>query len=237
MLGKLFALGIAFASPQVVTDRRILLADDQRDILVALELLLKAEGFATLAVVTPEEVLDAVRQESFDALLMDLNYTRDTTSGKEGLDLLRQLTELADSPPVIVMTAWGSMEIAVEAMRQGARDFVLKPWDNEALVTSLRRNIRKDGPAGRYSRNELEVATQVQQKLWPDGGRELPTLHVSGFSRPVGAVGGDTYDFIDMGEGRLAIALADVSGKGLPAALLMASLQAMRYATSEIPKK
>ena len=86
----------------------MLLADDQRDILIALELLLKAEGFATRAVVTPQEVLDAVREESFDALLMDLNYTRDTTSGKEGLDLLRQLTELAQAPPVIVMTAWGA---------------------------------------------------------------------------------------------------------------------------------
>ena len=109
------------------------------------------------------------------------------------------------------------MEITVEAMRQGARDFVLKPWDNETLVASLRRNIRKDEPAGRYSRNELEVATQVQRKLWLDGGRELPSLQVSGFSRPVGAVGGYTYDFIDVGEGRLTIALADVSGKGLPA--------------------
>ena len=205
---------------------KVLLADDQRDVLVALELLLKSEGFAARTTMSPDGVLDAVRNDRFDALIMDLNYTRDTTSGREGLDLLARLASIPNAPPVIVMTAWGSMELAVEAMRRGARDFVVKPWDNQALIDTLRKSIGASG-ATRYSRNELDVATKVQQRLWPCGARSVHSLEVAGFSRPAGAVGGDTYDFIEIGARRIAFALADVSGKGLPAALLMASLQAI----------
>jgi phosphoserine phosphatase RsbU/P len=205
--------------------KRLLIADDQRDVLTALELLFKAEGIAATTTTSPDAIMSLVERERFDAVLMDLNYTRDTTSGEEGLDVLTRLASISGSPPVIVMTAWGSIELAVEAMKRGARDFVTKPWDNRELLATIGRNTEKE-PV-RYARNELEVASQVQRKLWPGEAIALSNLALSGHCRPVGAVGGDTFDFVPLGAGQLAFSLADVSGKGLPAALLMASLQAI----------
>jgi DNA-binding NtrC family response regulator len=120
---------------------RVLIADDQPHILDALELLLEPEGFHVEKARSPMMVLDALQSGSFDALLVDLNYTRDTTSGKEGLDLLTQIKSLDSHVPVIVMTAWANVEVAVEAMRRGARDFIPKPWDNARLLTILRTQI------------------------------------------------------------------------------------------------
>ena len=120
---------------------RILIADDQADVLEALRLLLKAEGFDIEAASSPAGVLSAIENRDFDVVLMDLNYTRDTTSGKEGLELLLGIKELDSSLPVIVMTAWGSIASAVEAMRRGARDYVEKPWDNARLLSTLRTHI------------------------------------------------------------------------------------------------
>src|SRR5579863_2728373 len=108
------------------TGARLLVADDQRDVLEALRLLLKPEGFVIEAVTSPAGVLDALESREFDAVLIDLNYTRDTTSGQEGLDLLSRIQASDSTLPVIVMTAWGSVEVAVEAMRRGARDFIQK---------------------------------------------------------------------------------------------------------------
>ena len=113
----------------------LLLADDQPDVLEALRLLLKAEGYATRTASSPDEVLRAISQQEPDLLLMDLNYARDTTSGQEGLELLERLRERAPELPVVVMTAWGTIELAVEAIRLGARDFVEKPWDNDRLLS------------------------------------------------------------------------------------------------------
>ncbi|MGH9322839.1 MAG: PP2C family protein-serine/threonine phosphatase [Vicinamibacteria bacterium] len=205
--------------------KRILVADDQRDVLTALELLFKAQGISAVTVTSPEAILTAVSREDFDAVLMDLNYTRDTTSGEEGLDALSRLAALPNAPPVIVMTAWGSIELAVEAMKRGARDFVTKPWDNRVLLATITRNTERT--SARYASNELEVASQVQRKLWPPDCLTFSSLAVAGHCRPIGAVGGDTFDFIELGNGRVAFSLADVSGKGLPAALMMASLQAI----------
>ncbi|HEY8231528.1 MAG TPA: response regulator, partial [Vicinamibacteria bacterium] len=117
---------------------RVLAADDQPDILESLDLLLKPEGFELETAASPQGVLAAVEQREFDVLLIDLNYTRDTTSGREGMDLLAKLQALDATLPVVVMTAWGSVPLVVEAMRRGARDFVQKPWDNERLVSILR---------------------------------------------------------------------------------------------------
>ena len=125
-------------STVVPTRPRILCADDQPDVLEALRLLLKSEGFEVRAVGSPAAVLAALELEEVDAIIMDLNYARDTTSGREGLDLLGSLRVSERSPPVIVMTAWGSVDLAVEAMRKGARDFVQKPWDNARLLATLR---------------------------------------------------------------------------------------------------
>src|SRR5579864_1073691 len=110
---------------------RILLADDQADIRDALRLLLKREGYETHAVASPAEALAAIESREFDAVLMDLNYARDTTSGQEGLDLLSRIQMVDSTLPVIVMTAWSSVEVAVEAMRRGARDFIPKPRSEE----------------------------------------------------------------------------------------------------------
>jgi len=120
---------------------RILAADDQEHILEALELLLKPQGYKVDAVRSPALVREALAGGSYDAILIDLNYTRDTTSGQEGLDLLCEIVALDSMVPVIVMTAWGNVELAVEAMRRGARDFIQKPWENERLVSILRTQV------------------------------------------------------------------------------------------------
>ena len=120
---------------------RVLIADDQPDVLEALRLLLKGEGYQIEPASSPAGVLTALDARDFDVVLMDLNYTRDTTSGQEGLDLLSRIQALDSTLPVVVMTAWGSVKVAVEAMRRGARDFVQKPWENERLLTILRTQI------------------------------------------------------------------------------------------------
>ncbi len=119
----------------------ILIADDQPDVLEALRLLVKGEGYQAEAVNSPAAAVEAVESRDFDAVLMDLNYTRDTTSGEEGLDLLNRIQALDATLPVIVMTAWGSVELAVEAMRRGARDFIQKPWENARLAAILKTQI------------------------------------------------------------------------------------------------
>jgi DNA-binding NtrC family response regulator len=120
---------------------RVLAADDQPHVLEALQLLLRPEGYRVDLAKSPAEVREALSSEFYDAILIDLNYTRDTTSGQEGLDLLSQIVGIDSSLPVIVMTAWGNVELAVEAMRRGARDFVQKPWENERLLAILRTQV------------------------------------------------------------------------------------------------
>jgi DNA-binding NtrC family response regulator len=135
---------------------RILIADDQADVLEALRLLLKCEGYQLEAVKSPAAVVKAVEARDFALVLMDLNYTRDTTSGQEGLDLLSRLQQLDASLPVVVMTAWASVDLAVEAMRRGARDFVTKPWDNPRLLAIVRNQIALGSAVRAYHRLEEE---------------------------------------------------------------------------------
>ena len=135
---------------------RILIADDQADVLEALRLLLKAEGCELEAVASPAGVVEALESREFDVVLMDLNYTRDTTSGREGLDLLNRIHSMDAALPVVVMTAWGSVDVAVEAMRRGARDFVQKPWDNDRLLTILRTQAELARALRRGQRLEAE---------------------------------------------------------------------------------
>ena len=120
---------------------RILIADDQADVLEALRLLLKGEGYQTESTASPDGIVTAVKLKDFDLVLMDLNFARDTTSGQEGLDTLSVLQAMDSALPVVVMTAWGSVGLAVEAMRRGARDFIEKPWDNARLSGILRTQI------------------------------------------------------------------------------------------------
>jgi DNA-binding NtrC family response regulator len=134
----------------------VLIADDQPHILDALELLLEPEGYRIEKATSPYMVLDALQSSSFDAVLLDLNYTRDTTSGREGLDLLSQIRSHESQLPVIVMTAWANLELAVEAMRRGANDFIQKPWDNARLLTVLRTQIELYDAVRRAQRLEAE---------------------------------------------------------------------------------
>ena len=123
------------------TPCRLLVADDQPDVLEALRLLLKGEGYQIDTAASPAGVVAALEDKEFDVLLMDLNYARDTTSGQEGLDLLHTVRTMDPTLPAVVMTAWGSVDVAVEAMRRGARDFIQKPWDNARLLAIIRTQI------------------------------------------------------------------------------------------------
>ena len=148
----------------------VLIADDQPDVLESLRLLLKAEGYRLESASSPAGILAALEAAEFDAILMDLNYARDTTSGKEGLDLLSRIRNLDSNLPVVVMTAWGSVELAVEAMRRGARDFVQKPWENSRLLTILRTQIE----LGRALRKGQRL--EAENQLLRDEGRVAPDL-------------------------------------------------------------
>ncbi|HEV2174606.1 MAG TPA: sigma-54 dependent transcriptional regulator [Nitrospira sp.] len=135
---------------------RVLAADDQEHILEALEFLLRPQGYRVDKVRSPALVREALASNSYDAVLIDLNYTRDTTSGQEGLDLLSEIVGLDAAVPVIVMTAWANVELAVEAMRRGARDFIQKPWENERLVSILRTQIELHRALQQAARLEAE---------------------------------------------------------------------------------
>ena len=134
----------------------ILIADDQPDVLEALRMLFKGEGVTSHIVTAPGEVLQSVKSQDFDLLLMDMNYTRDTTSGQEGLDLLAQIRELDSTLPVVVMTAWGSVEGAVEAMRRGAKDYVEKPWDDSRILAIVKTQLELGSALRRTERLEDE---------------------------------------------------------------------------------
>ena len=157
---------------------RILIADDQADVLEALRLLLKSEGYQIEAVKSPAAVLKAVEARDFAIVLMDLNYARDTTSGQEGLDLLNKLQTIDASLPVVVMTAWASVDVAVEAMRRGARDFVTKPWDNPRLLAIVKNQIALGSAVRAYDRLKEE-----NQILRGKGGPNL--IAQSAAMRPV----------------------------------------------------
>ncbi len=135
---------------------RILIADDQRDVLEALRILLKGEGYQTDAVTSLAGIVHAIEKKDYALLMMDLNYTRDTTSGQEGLEIIPKIQELDSTLPVVVMTAWATIDLAVEAMKRGARDFVPKPWDNERLLTVIRTQIELAGALRRGRKLEAE---------------------------------------------------------------------------------
>ncbi|HVF89380.1 MAG TPA: sigma-54 dependent transcriptional regulator, partial [Blastocatellia bacterium] len=159
---------------------KVLIADDQPDVLEALRLLLKGEGYQIKTVNSPAAIMQAMEDEDFDVLLMDLNYARDTTSGQEGLDLLTRIQALDNSLPVVVMTAWGSVDLAVEAMRRGARDFIQKPWDNARLLTVLRTQV----DLGRALREGKRL--EAENQALRDGGVRPPRLIAAAASmRPV----------------------------------------------------
>ena len=211
------------------TPPRILIADDQADLLDALRLLLKGEGMQMEAVTSPDAALAELSMRPYDLLLMDLNYTGDTTSGTEGMDLLSRVQALDSLLPVVVMTGWGSVDLAVETMRRGVRDFVQKPWDNRQLLTMLRAEIAGGRERRRQvedEQREVEEARRIQRKLLPTSVPQIDGCEIASQWQPASGVGGDCFDVIQFAQTRLALCIADVVGKGIPAALLMSNLQA-----------
>lgn len=174
---------------------RVIVADDQTDVLEALRLLLKGEGFAVETVDSPDQLVESLCSRDFDVALIDLNYTRDTTSGREGLDLLTRLASIDATLPTVVMTAWGTIDLAVEAMRRGARDFIQKPWDNARLLSILRtqvdlrralrrgerleaenRVLRDEAPATMIAESEaMRPVMQVVERIAPSDANVLIT--------------------------------------------------------------
>lgn len=209
---------------------RALIADDQSDVLIALQLLLKGEGIMTDLATSPAAVLEKVassktRGQDYDVVLMDMNYARDTTSGREGLDLLTRIKALDQALPVIAMTAWASVELAVEAMQRGLSDFVQKPWNNARLLKVLREQLEA-GRRKRAAKNELTEARAIQQRLIPRESLRVGNFDFACLWQPEHEVGGDYCDITPLDERYVALCIGDVSGKGLPAALLMSNLQA-----------
>jgi sigma-B regulation protein RsbU (phosphoserine phosphatase) len=217
---------------------RVLVADDQYDVVAALRMLLRGAGFEVDPATSVQEVRNRLDSQTYDLVLMDLNYARDTTSGHEGLDLLTEIHERDRLLPVIVMTGWGSIDTAVEAMRRGARTFVHKPWDNHTLTETVCREI-EEGHAQRQSdklaANEQADAQAIQRALLPAALPSMSGVGLAARWEPAKAFGGDCYDALRLTETHLAISIADVCGKGLPAALLMSNLLASlrAFAASE----
>ena len=223
------AAAIANTYPEELSAARVLVADDQVHVLDALQLLLKSQGYRTEAVSDPARVLPAVEAEPFDVVLMDMNYERDTTAGVEGLQLVSQLRARDNCLPLVVMTAWSSVELAVEAMRLGASDFVQKPWDNQQLLQKLKAQVERARALKQTQRrkdDELREAQEIQQKLLPRKLPEVRDYEVAGVTQPVRFVGGDYYNVVRISEHETVLCIADVAGKGMAAALLMSSLQA-----------
>ncbi len=159
---------------------KILIADDQTDVLEALRILLKGEGHQTEAVTSLAGVMQALAKRDYALLLMDLNYTRDTTSGQEGLEVIPRIEALDNTLPIVVMTAWATIDLAVEAMKRGARDFIPKPWDNERLLAIVRTQIELAGALRKGKR--LEAANQLLRgnapKIIAESPRMRPVLEL-----------------------------------------------------------
>ena len=207
---------------------KVLIGEDQQDVQDALYLLLKGAGYIADGAATPDAILTKLDREKYDLVLMDLNYRRDTTSGSEGLEILGALRNMTAPPPVIVMTAWGSIDLAVQAMHMGARDFIQKPWDNTHLLHLAEKHItahRAEEKRRRMQESELQDAVAVQRRLMPTHLPKVAGLDIAGQCQPAGAVAGDYFDVLQLGE-RLGFCIADVIGHGLPAALMMSNLQA-----------
>ena len=220
---------------QTPAPARVLVADDQTDILQALRLLLIDAGYQPDLVNSVEGIRERLAGGTYDLLLMDLNYTRDTTSGKEGLDVITEVRARDKHLPIVVMTGWGSIDTAVEAMRRGARSFVQKPWDDVTLAEVVKREI-EDGALSRRAdarlQREQDEARLIQRALLPTTLPVLEGIRIAAMWNPASGFGGDCYDVIRFNTGaagdpeRVGVTIADVAGKGLPAALLMSNLQA-----------
>jgi len=222
-------LAMAVERSTQLSSARLLVADDQPHILAALEILLHGEGYQTDYAISPENVLNALQAKTFDVVLMDLNYTRDTTGGAEGLELVSRIRAIDQAIPLVVMTAWGNVDLAVEAMRRGASDFVQKPWNNGQLLKKVREqveNCRVLRSSQRRQEEESSEAREIQKRLLPSAIPQIDGYDIAAITQPVHFIGGDYYDMVRISNTQTAVCIADVAGKGLPGALLMSNLQA-----------
>ena len=206
----------------------ILVVEDQFEVREAISMLLSGQGHRITVSSSPEDALECVTREQYELILLDMNYRRDTTSGTEGLRLLTSMRSRGVDAPVIAMTAWGSVDVSVQAMHSGACDFVQKPWDNAQLLRLVTQHINEQRLRQQSQRREMlerEDAVAVQRRLMPSILPTVKGLSLAAFSRPYGYIGGDYYDVFEMGD-KIAVCIGDVIGKGVPAALLMSNLQA-----------
>src|SRR6202047_4564856 len=239
-------MAVEFTNEAGPIQASILIADDQPDVLEALRLLLKGHGYVTETVASPAALVEAMARRDFDLVLMDLNYARDTTSGREGLDVLAKLKSSESAPPIGVMTGWGTVGLAVEAMQRGVGDFVEKPWVNARLLEILQRQIeigrerrtaRRSAIENSRAQNEIasllhrrereiEEARAIQLGFLPKEIPQIPGYEIAGAWQPARIVGGDYYDVLPFDDDSVGLCIADVAGKGMPAAMLMSNFQA-----------
>jgi len=213
---------------------KVLVVDDQADVREALRLLLKSAGYLIETAESPHDALAAASYSDHDLIVVDMNYTWDTTSGQEGLQLLDRLR--AHNVPIIAMTGWSTIELAVEAMHHGACDFIPKPWDNRHFLEVVKKHLA-GGPRERRPMDaELAIARKVQRKLQPQPHFSAYGLECECASLAAGEISGDLYDFFAIDTGRMAFLLGDVCGKGIGAALLVANLQATIRSHQELAR-
>lgn len=225
------------ATESRVAVRKVLVVDDQADVREALRLLLKGAGYATETAESPNDALAAAAYCDHDLIVIDMNYTWDTTSGEEGLRLLDRLRAQCRDVPVIAMTGWSTIELAVEAMHRGACDFIPKPWDNRHLLSVIEKHLNEEPGETRSLDAELAIARKVQRKLLPPPHFRACGLEVECASLPQGEISGDLYDFFEIGSDGMAFVLGDVCGKGMGAALLVANLQATIRSQQELARQ
>jgi sigma-B regulation protein RsbU (phosphoserine phosphatase) len=216
--------------------RKVLVVDDQEDVREALRLLLKGSGYRTEEVGSPNAALASAAYGDHDLIVVDMNYTWDTTSGEEGLRLLDRLRAQRPNVPVIAMTGWSTIELAVEAMHHGACDFIPKPWDNRHFLSVVKKHIDGNPEERRPRDAELAIARKVQRTLLPEPRFSMCGLECECASLPAGDISGDLYDFFAIDSETMAFVVGDVCGKGIGAALLVANLQATLRSLEELAR-
>ncbi len=215
--------------PQSTPKARVLIAEDQEHVREALAMLLRGDGYEVELCSSPQEAVSAARRQMPEITLLDMNYQRDSTSGIEGLELIECLRKLESTLPIIALTGWGNVQLAVKAMHAGADDFIEKPWRNDTLlekVNLLTARARDARYSQKVSQFEREDAQKLQTRIVPPRHLVAGEVEVYGESTPAGVVGGDYFGVWQPTPDAVHLCIADVSGKGTPGALIAAMLYA-----------